>query len=104
MASWAAPYDWKAGDLAATASASGTVDMNQQVYGNMEWLGSTHDHSGGTKGNNQVGPVIYIDHMDQNIPAQPGASTLRLFATGTTFGWHDGAAATYFAANSTHTH
>jgi hypothetical protein len=81
MASWAIPVDWSAGDMAANASASGTYNMNQQVQGNMEWLGTTHHHSGGTDGNSGLGPVSFVDIARGASPASAGAGTLRSWAT-----------------------
>lgn len=104
MASWAAPHDWRAGELAATSLASGTVNMNQQLYGNMDWLGTTHDHSGGTRGNNKVGPVIYFDLMDQGLPATPGSTASRMFASGTNVSLSIGGTSTFAIVNSTHSH
>jgi hypothetical protein len=104
MASWAEPHDWIAGDLAATASANGTVDMNQQVYGNMLWLGTTHDHAGGTRGNNQVGPVSYVAFIDKGAAAVATATAQRLYYVGTAFKYNAGATGTYILTNSTHTH
>lgn len=98
------PHDWRAGDLAAVASASGTVNMNNQVFGNMDWLGSTHDHSGGTRGNNKVGPVIWVDLMDQGLPVSPGSTASRMFASGTNVSVSIGGSNTYAIVSATHSH
>ena len=110
MASWEAPHDWSAGHLAATASASGTVDMNNQVRGNMDHLGTTHHHSGGTDGNSQLGPVAWIDVNRAASPASAGAGTLRSWATSAVAGtsgqyfFFAGATAVVQLIANTHTH
>ena len=111
MASWAAPHRWSAGDLAATASASGTVNMNQQVYGNMDWLGTTHHHSGGTDGNDQLGPVAWADLNRAADPGSAGAGSLRIWATSavvsapnTQVFWYAGATAVVQLIDTSHTH
>ena len=108
MASWAVPHDWIAGDLASTSSASRVVDMNQQVYGNLDWLGSTHDHAGGTRGNDQVGPVMYMDLVSDGTGATGITATVqRMWSSGTagtTIWVGNGTTSSFTAANSTHSH
>ena len=79
MPSWAVPIEWRVGDMAATASSTSTMDMNQQVFGNMDWLGTTHSHSGGTDGNSSLGPVAWVDLFRAADPSSAGASTARVF-------------------------
>lgn len=108
MASWQVLHGWKAGDLAATVSAVGTVDMNKQVQGNIEWLGTTHDHSGGTRGNSQVGPVIYIDLLDDGTgSAGISATAQRMWTTGgagTSIWVANGTTSSFEVVNATHSH
>tara|TARA_R110000751_G_scaffold134113_3_gene236541 strand:+ start:608 stop:949 length:342 start_codon:yes stop_codon:yes gene_type:complete len=81
MASWEVPHDWSAGNLAATSSASATANMNAQVRGNMDWLATSHHHSGGTDGNSGLGPVAFVDIARGASPSSAGAGTLRSWAT-----------------------
>jgi hypothetical protein len=108
MASWAEPINWKAGDLASTLSASGTIDMNQQIYGNMNWLGTTHDHSGGTRGNSTLGLIQYLDFIADGTGASAISPTAQRMWTAGTSGtsmWvANGTTSSFVAVNTTHSH
>lgn len=108
MASWEQPHDWSAGELASTASASGTVNMNNQIYGNMNWLGTTHDHTGGTKGASTLGPVAYVDFIADGRGASgisPTAQRMWVAGTaGTTIFIANGTTSSFAAVNTTHSH
>ncbi len=98
---WNTPSTWASGTIVTSTF------LDQQIKENMEWLGTSHRHSTGTAGEGAgyIGPVAYVDGQAQAIPDAPGNSTLlRQFATGTLLGWQTSASATFFFANSTHTH
>jgi hypothetical protein len=110
MASWEVPHDWSAGNLAATSSASATANMNAQVRGNMDWLATTHHHSGGTDGTAGLGPASWVDMARGASPASAGAGTLRSWGTSAVAGtagqyfYFAGATAVVQLIANTHTH
>ena len=108
MSSWEAPHNWRSGELAATVTASGTINMNNQVYSNMDWLGTTHDHSGGTHGASTLGLVTWIDLIDDGTgDAGISATAQRMWTTGgagTSIWAANGTTSSFEVVNATHSH
>ena len=82
--------------------------MNNQVYGNMDWIGTTHDHSGGTHGAGTIGPLIYFDLVTGGNGASGISATAQRMWTagtsGTTIWVANGTTSSFVAANTTHSH
>ena len=90
--------------------ASGTIVtatfLNEQVQGNMEFLGTSHRHSSGTagEGGGSLGPISYVDFNIAAAPAAPAATAMRLYASGTELKGIIGATATIAFSDTGHEH
>ena len=94
---WTAPRTWTSGEVVTAAA------LNTDLRDNMNEL-VLHRHSGGSgSGSNALGSLTSVDFIAAAVPAAPGGTLTRAFATATLFGWIN-AGGTLYAATSGHTH
>jgi len=97
---WTVPVAWVDGTI-VTATF-----LDAQIKGNMDFLGTSHHHATGTvgEGGGSLGPLSYMDFAIGAAPANPAATALRLYATGTKFMAKIGATANIEFSPTTHEH
>jgi hypothetical protein len=97
---WTVPVAWVDGTI-VTATF-----LDAQIKGNMDFLGTSHRHSTGTagEGGGSLGPLSYMDFAIGTVVAQPAATALRLFASGTRFMAHIGTTSTIAFSPTGHEH
>tara|TARA_R110000751_G_scaffold134113_3_gene236542 strand:+ start:953 stop:1675 length:723 start_codon:yes stop_codon:yes gene_type:complete len=97
---WTVPVAWVDGTI-VTATF-----LDAQIKGNMDFLGTSHHHATGTagEGGGSLGPLSYMDFAIGAAPANPAATALRLYATGTKFMAKIGATANIEFSPTNHEH
>ena len=101
MPTYFAPSTWATGTIVTSTF------LDQQIFENMKYVGTTHRHSTGTAGEGQgyIGPITYLDAKGAAVPAAPtNATVARVFATATALGWQSSASSTFYFANTLHEH
>lgn len=101
MPTWIQPSTWAANTIVRSTF------LDEQIKGNMDYVGTTHRHSTGTAGEGAgfIGPVAWSDYKGAVPPAAPTNATLfRVIATATNIGFMNSASATFYFGDTAHEH
>lgn len=94
---WTVPRTWTAGEIVTAAA------LNADLRDNLNEL-SLHTHTGGSgSGSSGLSNLTWEDFSQAAVPAAPGGTLTRVFATTTLLGWIN-VGGTFYAATSGHTH
>jgi hypothetical protein len=101
MATFTTPSTWASGTIVTETF------LDTQIFGNMQYMGTTHRHSTGTAGEGAgyLGPISYLDNKGAAVPTAPANSTIaRVYATATSLGWRASNSSTYYFGDTLHEH